>query len=393
MAFELPKQGFVFWPVGTGDSTTFVVKESILVQVDLHHLAAAEDPKDPRTPLLDRLIPLLPKRNGKPYLPVFVLSHPDRDHCCGFAELLKRATIGELWFTPRIFREYKKDLCDDAVAFKKEAERRVQKTIKAGALPPSGDRVRIIGYDDLLDDDEFEGFPQDLLTIPGHVVTQLDGEEYADEFTAFIHAPFKDDCDGERNDTSVAMQVTLQNGDATGQALLMGDLCYPTVKKIFEVSKANNNTKRLRWNVFLAPHHCSKSVMYWRENDDEKFMQDLMDMIDDASVDPAHIVASSNPIPGQNSPGDNPPHAKAKRRYKDIVKADHFLCTQEHPNEKSPEPIVFRLENGKLEYVTPTSTTEDDAKNSKAMRLENAISMARGTADPPRDRVGFGKQQ
>ena len=36
--FALPKQGFVFWPVGTGDSSTIVAKENELVmQIDLHH--------------------------------------------------------------------------------------------------------------------------------------------------------------------------------------------------------------------------------------------------------------------------------------------------------------------------------------------------------------------
>ena len=59
--------------------------------------------------------------------------------------------VGELWFTPRVFREYKKDLCDDAEAFKKEAERRVKKTIDAKGDPGAGHRVRIFGYSELLE--------------------------------------------------------------------------------------------------------------------------------------------------------------------------------------------------------------------------------------------------
>ena len=60
---------------------------------------------------------LLPEDDGKPSLAVFVLTHPDEDHCLGFKDLLKRVKIGEIWFTPRVFREYSKDLSDDAKAF------------------------------------------------------------------------------------------------------------------------------------------------------------------------------------------------------------------------------------------------------------------------------------
>ena len=52
------------------------------------------------------------------------------------------------------------------------------------------------------------------------------------------------------------MQVELKNDTAAGYALLLGDHCYPTLKRIFEISE----TETLQWNV-VAPHHCSKSAM------------------------------------------------------------------------------------------------------------------------------------
>ena len=127
---ELPEQGFIFWPVGTGDSTTIAVDDETVLQVDLHHMSAADDDDETHTPIVDELERVLPKRDGTPYLAVFVLTHPDQDHCLGFAELLKRVDIGELWFSPRIFHEHE-DLCDDAKAFRKEAKRRVKATIEA----------------------------------------------------------------------------------------------------------------------------------------------------------------------------------------------------------------------------------------------------------------------
>src|SRR5689334_4400316 len=209
MVIKRPDQGFLFWPVGSGDSTTISVDEGTVVQVDLRHLSAADDNDDPRMAIIDHLEKILPKVDGKPYLSVFILTHPDEDHCRGFADLLKRVTIGELWHSPRVFREYNSDFCDDAKAFRKEAKRRVAKTIEDPDNVGAGDRVRIIGYDNLLEEDDYAGFPKARLTIPGNAVTELDGNDLSDKFRAFVHAPFKDDCEGERNDTSVALQVTL----------------------------------------------------------------------------------------------------------------------------------------------------------------------------------------
>lgn len=71
--------------MGTGDSTTIVVKENeIVFQLDLHHLEKSEDSDDPAWPIVDTLVPLLPTKNGKPYLSVFALTHPDKDHVLDF---------------------------------------------------------------------------------------------------------------------------------------------------------------------------------------------------------------------------------------------------------------------------------------------------------------------
>jgi beta-lactamase superfamily II metal-dependent hydrolase len=385
MLIKLPSQGFAFWPVGSGDSTTIAIGDGVFMQVDLRHLACVdEDDEDPRMAVIDHLEKSLPKVGGKPYLSVFVLTHPDEDHCRGFADLLKRVTIGELWHTPRVFREYPRDLCDDAKAFRKEAKRRVAKTIKGGEVRV-GDRVRVIGYDDLLKEDDYKGFPADRLTVPGSAITELDGEDCSDRFRTFVHGPFKGDCARERNGTSIALQVTLYKEKVAGRAMLLGDLCYPTVKRIFERSKAAD----VEWNVFLAPHHCSKSVMYWKgEGDSEETpKQDVLDAIEAAAGSPGYIVASSEVIPASNQSGDNPPHARAKKRYEEIV-PDEFLCTQEHPNEETPEPIIFSLGANGLQYQEP-----QQGRSKKSHTLSNAVVAARGSDEPPTRRVGFGRKR
>jgi len=388
MSITLPAQGLVFWPVGSGDCTTVAVNKDIVLQVDIRHLAAADDDDDHRTPVIDHLVELLPKKDGKPYLAVFALTHPDEDHCSGFPDLLKAVTIGELWFTPRVFREYKKDLSEDAQAFRDEAMRRVKNTIKNGGKVGSGDRCRIIGYDDLLSEDDFTGFPKEQLSVPGQAITTLDGISFGSQFRGFVHAPFKDDSDGERNDTSLGLQVTLANGSAAGRVLLLGDLCYPTIQRIFKRSQEND----LKWNVFLAPHHCSKSVMYWQDEgeEEESLKQNILDAIEGAAEMPGYIVASSEPIPVSNEAGDNPPHAVAKARYQEIAPGG-FLCTQEHPKKESSQPIVFVLSEDGFEYVQFDGRAEQSRRGvEKGRTLGDAIAAARGTGEPPRERVGFG---
>lgn len=380
MSVKLPTRGLVFWPVGTGDSTTVVVDSDTVLQVDIRQMGDAQEDDDPHHAVIDELVDVLPKKNGRPYLSVFALTHPDQDHCQGFPELLDQVTIGELWFTPRIFREYKDDLCDDATAFREEAHRRAKATIDAKGDPGAGDRVRIFGYDELLLEQRYLGFPRERLVIPGHALSVVDEKDYHPEFRAFVHAPFKDDLTRERNDTSLGLQVSLRVGDEVLRVLLLGDLKYPTLNRIFGCSKADD----LAWNVLLAPHHCSKSTMYWRDDSDadEVLKQDILNAMEESAQEPGYVVSSSEPVPATNEPGDNPPHAKAKARYEEIV-PDSFLCTQEHPDEENPEPIVFEVDQDGVHYRGETT--------SSGKTLSEAAASARGSDAPPRDRVGYGK--
>ena len=68
MSTQLPEKGFVFWPVGNGDSTTIVVDSETILQVDVNHLADSEENDDPHAPIVDRLVECLPKVDDKPYL-------------------------------------------------------------------------------------------------------------------------------------------------------------------------------------------------------------------------------------------------------------------------------------------------------------------------------------
>lgn len=60
MSTKLPTKGFVFWPVGTGDSSSICIDKDTVVQVDLNQLECSKDDSDPHTPIVDLLAELLP---------------------------------------------------------------------------------------------------------------------------------------------------------------------------------------------------------------------------------------------------------------------------------------------------------------------------------------------
>lgn len=376
--FDEPK--IVFWPVGTGDSTTIVVQDAIVLQVDLRDLHSAGDADDDHVALVDKLVESLPTVDGKPYLSTFALTHPDKDHIQGFEDLLSRVTIGEIWFTPRVFIENEQDLCEDAVVFKEEAERRVQEAIDSGGDVSAGDRVRVIGYDTILKDDQFRGFPEDRLTVPGNSITEIDGVDYEGGFNAFIHAPFAEETDGDRNNTSLCMQVVLGDDPSKGGVLLFGDIAYPRLRKIFDTTKEAGNEEYLAWKLFLAPHHCSKSAMYQKEGDKEVLKQDILDDLADYQVDDGVIIASSEKVPSKNASGDNPPHAKAKNRYEEVANGG-FFCT--HEDGEDGGPLVFEVSDGTLEGLGVAQT-------SATSKLADGVDDARGSDSPPSEQVGYG---
>jgi hypothetical protein len=180
---KLPDQGVVFWPVGTGDSTTIVVNDRLVMQVDLRDMDAADEDDAVVAPVIDRLVETLPRLDdGTSYLAVFALTHADLDHCGGFADLLDSDIVsGELWATPRLWRELAdgEELCADAQRFHDEAKRRVAATLTAvadGREPASGNRIRIIGYDEDRDDHPYAELPDEYFTFPGQAITTLDGK-------------------------------------------------------------------------------------------------------------------------------------------------------------------------------------------------------------------------
>lgn len=386
MTIELPARALVFWPVGCGDSTTIKVNTNVFMQIDIHHPGADDSGYNKVIDSLIEVLPELPDMDGAKYLAVFVLTHAHLDHCKGFKLLMEKVEagelhIGELWFSPRIFRDAAdsdEDLSAEADAFTQEAIRRAKETCEHGEDTPTGDRVRVIGSDDILNEDEYKDLPDRFKSRPGDTITILDGAHFEEsEFRVFLHAPFGDDSEGEKNDTSVAMQVTLGEGEGCGRLMTFGDLEAGSLKRIFDYSGADD----VAWNVFQAPHHCSRSALFEKDGDEYVLQEELVSSISDAAGDPGWVVASST-ADFNDEPGSYPPHQMAREQYEAIAPSG-FLCTAEHPDPDTDDPIVFSITQDGIELV--------GGETGGASEAAAAVTSARGGAAPTGKRVGFGR--
>jgi hypothetical protein len=93
----------------------------------------------------------------------------------------------------------------------------------------------------------------------------------------------------------------------------------------------------------LAPHHCSKKVMYQRNGDGQEQLQvDVLNAFERNARTGSVIVASSGVVPPSDIDGANPPHRMAADRYMET--AEQFICTMSWGDESAPSPVVFGVD-------------------------------------------------
>jgi hypothetical protein len=150
--------------VGNGDMTLIKLESGRCILVDCKITLCADDPNDDTADVGTQLRDLL-VRDGSDrlYVDVFLLTHPDQDHCAGLRRhfhlgILNQwnadddtIVIREMWSSPIVFRraerkEPKTPLCEDALAWQKEARRRAN-LFKAQRYALDGDRILILGED------------------------------------------------------------------------------------------------------------------------------------------------------------------------------------------------------------------------------------------------------
>jgi len=360
-----------FYPVNNGDNVLLKLDDKTTIIVDCQIRDSEKDSDgitiyDVKQDLVNEL-----SKDAKNnlYVDLFVNSHPHEDHCLGFEKNFYHGSpdnysdsnrkneeiiIGELWVTQRIFSN---NLCNDGGAIRKEAKRR-KKLFEEGSSESSkyGNRLHIIGYND--DDTTVDG----LHYVPGKTVETFNGKKN-DYLSVFIHAPFKSDlirgkADEDENAASIVMQMqirTQKNGEIKSRIILGGDADHYVFEKILEKSKNNNNEDKLKWDLFLAPHHCSWSFFNDRPYEDNTKPKDYSLEFLDYRNTGANIIASSKKIENKEP---NPPHYQAKEEYVKKVGDAKFKNTAINKNEKAPEPLIYTIDdNGfKLDKVSAAAS-------------------------------------
>ena len=365
-----------FYPVSNGDTNLIEFSDGKKMMVDCKFRASSEEDNDEYNVIDDLLANKLTKKvHGLPYLDAFVLTHPDQDHCLGFSTKFftnknpeknepkqseidkKLILIGELWYSPRVFAEQQVELCEDAKAFKKEAERRMELWRKNDSTKDkSGNRIRIIGYSDI---DELEGIPDERITVPGNELNEIDGKT-SNDYRWFIHAPFKETIEGDnRNETSIVMQLRIDAGNKAdaGKIIFGGDAEWRVWDKIMDKT---DDDKYLKWNILEAPHHCSYT--FFADNREDDPNQASLDFLDKRQGN-GYIVSSSKTIK-KNS--DNPPCQKAKNRYiEHLLEHEHFLCTEENDTQK---PVIFEIKSDGVHIVNDSDKQDKEKRDTVATK-------------------------
>ena len=182
-----------FYPVDNGD-TVLIKVDKTTIQIDAN-IRSNDDCYDVMSDLLDEFSK---DGEGKYHLDLFMLTHPDEDHCHGIDtyyylgdpdkysdEDLENdlVIIDELMVTPMLFTDA---TSAPAKALKKEAERRRKLWDENSSdKTKAGNRLVIIGYDG---DKKYENVTS---YIPGETIKKVNGKSIT-LLEFFVHSPFKD---------------------------------------------------------------------------------------------------------------------------------------------------------------------------------------------------------
>ena len=349
-----------FFPVGNGDMTLVRTGFGRNLLIDLNIRAAADDPNDD-TPDVAKILRdrLDQDGQGRPYVDVLLVSHPDKDHCAGlrkhfhlgppeeYSAKTNKILIREVWSSPMVFRRASQNhiLCDDAKAFNAEARRRVRRFRDDGKSVGDGDRILILGEDE-------DGKTDDLNSIlvrVGTTFSHINGLNDTSIEALLLGPEPKTSYDEEetlsKNNSSTIIWFSLAGSGIMDKCrfLTAGDTEVAIWEKLWQ--RHSGHPERLSYDILQTPHHCSwHSLSYdsWSEKGkDAKICHDALNALSQAR-DGATIVASSNPIKDDDN---DPPCIRAKREYVGIVDnvKGTFKCVGEHPSEKSPGVMEFEI--------------------------------------------------
>lgn len=345
----------VFFPVDNGDMTLIQLESGKTILIDVNIREAADDPNQEHPDVASMLKSRLKKdRQNRLYVDVFLLSHPDQDHCRGIERHFHlgkpedcpsdKILILEMWSSPMVFRRASKiwKVSKDAEPFRTEAKRRVR-YFRDNRVTSDGNRILIMGEDE---NGKTEGLSAILIKVDEQI-TKVNGSVDS-SMTAYLLAPRKsDDADEEeiltKNQSSVIIQFSIRSGVRTDACLFLtgGDAEVAIWERLWQKHQHNN---WLQYDVLQTPHHCSWRSLSddsWSGESEAKISPDALNALSQARSG-AIIIASSKPIQGNDS---DPPCIGAKRRYEQITtsKSGTFKCTGEYPRKNAPNVLEIEI--------------------------------------------------
>lgn len=269
-----------FFPVGNGDMTLIQLADpnETKILIDMNIRVAADDLNEETYDVASDLRSRLKlDEKQRPYIDVFLLSHPDQDHCAGLSRHFylgpidnypdddkedkeKKIIIREIWSSPLIFRRASKlhTLCHDVKQFNKEARRRVEINRAKNFNVSDGDKILILGKD-------IDGKTDDLSYIlieAGKTFSVCNGNLKSFlECTLLAPIEPQDDATEDllsKNHSSVILKLRIAENliESDGCCFLVGgDAKVAIWKRLWEQHK--NNPNILQYDLLLTPHHCS----------------------------------------------------------------------------------------------------------------------------------------
>jgi ribonuclease BN (tRNA processing enzyme) len=299
---------------------------------------------------------------GRPYVDAFILTHRHEDHVKGLQDNfhlgslsnyddtteIPKIVIRELWSSHIYWKPESENysLCDNAKAFNKEMKRRTELYKSKKTIQQEGDRAIIIGNDPDGRTDGLEVIKYDI----GNSFSKINERNLDGKLKGLILSPINredsedDEAFFDHNRQSVVIQFTISENDFysryDNKILMSADAECLVWEKLWK--KYVNRTQELEYDILYTPHHCSwHSLSYDSQSkvDDPQICEDAKKALS-RKKSGAFAVSQSKIITDKT---DDPPSVEAKKEYQGIVGYDKFMCTNEYPNAKEPEPIEFNL--------------------------------------------------
>lgn len=345
-----------FFPVGSGDMTLIRLGsgKTILIDINIRQKADQEgedDYPDVATMLKKRL-----ERDdeGRLYVDVFMLSHPDQDHISGLTNHFHlgspsswkkpeegeagKILIREMWSSPLTFRRRDKvdgSLTSEAEAWQKEAKRRVKLFKDNDAVASEdGNFIRVLGED--VHHKKTEGI-EDLIVKTGQTISDICRVEDP-SFSALLLSPkvLSEEEEKElpgKNNSSIVMRLSLSASNYSQVAaafLTGGDAEVDIWKRIWDRNKQATNN--LTYDILQTPHHCSLGALSYDTYSDKsgkKGKGEACEIDSDASKALSQANKKALIIGSMDVPERESGRGLARRKYTKLADSvgGKMLCT------------------------------------------------------------------